>query len=86
MTQWHWNPDTYLDQMLGEIAAYPELQERAVAATEGRAIRDMLELGIGTGETARRPSQANDRRELADARFCQQQPSHVCPRQASKPP
>ena len=54
MTQWHWNPETYLDNMLAEIAAYPELQERTTAATEGLAVRDMLELGIGTGETARR--------------------------------
>jgi tRNA (cmo5U34)-methyltransferase len=54
MTQWEWNPDTYLDEMLTEIAAYPELQERATAATAGLVVRDMLELGIGTGETARR--------------------------------
>src|SRR6266705_1438577 len=40
--------------MLSEIAAYPELQERAAAASEGVEARDILELGIGTGETARR--------------------------------
>ena len=54
MTQWHWDPETYLDNMLSEIAAYPELQERAAAASEGVEARDILELGIGTGETARR--------------------------------
>jgi tRNA (cmo5U34)-methyltransferase len=54
VTQWHWNPETYLDNMLAEIAAYPELQERTAAATEGVEAREILELGIGTGETARR--------------------------------
>jgi tRNA (cmo5U34)-methyltransferase len=54
MTQWHWDPETYLQNMLGEVPAYPELQDRATAATEGLEVKDMLELGIGTGETARR--------------------------------
>jgi tRNA (cmo5U34)-methyltransferase len=54
MTRWAWDPDTYLDEMLEEIAAYPELQSQTVAATEGVAVKHMLELGIGTGETARR--------------------------------
>jgi len=54
MTEWKWDPDTYLDDMLGEIAAYPELQARTAAATEGVDAREILELGIGTGETARR--------------------------------
>jgi tRNA (cmo5U34)-methyltransferase len=54
MTQWHWDPETYLQNMLAEVPAYPELQERTTAATEGLDVEDMLELGIGTGETARR--------------------------------
>jgi tRNA (cmo5U34)-methyltransferase len=54
VTQWQWNPDTYLDEMLAEIPAYPEFQERAAEATSGAAVRDVLELGIGTGETTRR--------------------------------
>jgi len=54
VTQWHWDPETYLDNMLSEIAAYPELQERVAAASEGVGARDILELGIGTGETSRR--------------------------------
>jgi tRNA (cmo5U34)-methyltransferase len=54
MTEWRWDPDAYLDDMLGEIAAYPELQARTAAATEGVDAREILELGIGTGETARR--------------------------------
>ncbi len=53
MTQWHWDPETYLANMLAEVPAYQELQEQAAAATDGEA-RTILELGIGTGETARR--------------------------------
>jgi tRNA (cmo5U34)-methyltransferase len=53
VTQWHWDPETYLANMLAEVPAYQELQERAAAATDGDA-KDILELGIGTGETARR--------------------------------
>src|SRR5712691_4357861 len=52
MTQWHWNPETYLANMLDEVPAYPDFQERTAAATEGPA-DELLELGIGTGETAR---------------------------------
>ena len=54
MTDWQWNPDTYLDQMLEEIPVYAELQERAAQATEGIEAATILELGIGTGETTRR--------------------------------
>jgi tRNA (cmo5U34)-methyltransferase len=54
MTQWHWDPETYLKNMLAEVPAFPELQDRTAAATAGATARDMLELGIGTGETARR--------------------------------
>jgi tRNA (cmo5U34)-methyltransferase len=54
VTQWHWDPATYLDKMLAEVPAYPELQEQITAAAEGMDARRILELGIGTGETARR--------------------------------
>jgi tRNA (cmo5U34)-methyltransferase len=54
VTQWHWDPATYLDNMLAEVPAYPELQEQTAAATEDIAASRILELGIGTGETARR--------------------------------
>jgi tRNA (cmo5U34)-methyltransferase len=53
VTQWHWDPETYLKNMLAEVPAYEDLQEQAAVATEGET-RDILELGIGTGETARR--------------------------------
>ena len=54
MTQWHWDPKTYLDNMLAEVPAYPEFQEQTAAATEGMIADEILELGIGTGETASR--------------------------------
>src|SRR6266700_3514815 len=49
-----WDPDRYLDQMLAEIPSYLELQEQVAAATKGLDAGTVLELGIGTGETARR--------------------------------
>jgi tRNA (cmo5U34)-methyltransferase len=54
VTQWHWDPETYLANMLDEIPVYPEFQERAADATAGLDARTVLELGIGTGETTRR--------------------------------
>jgi tRNA (cmo5U34)-methyltransferase len=54
MTQWRWDPDAYLTEMHAEIADYSELQAQAVAAIEGAETHEILELGIGTGETARR--------------------------------
>ena len=54
MTQWHWDPATYLDNMLAEVPAYAELQEQTAAATESLEATAVLELGVGTGETARR--------------------------------
>jgi tRNA (cmo5U34)-methyltransferase len=49
-----WQPDSYLDEIRAEIPSYDELQERAVEATRGDGVRSILELGVGTGETARR--------------------------------
>jgi tRNA (cmo5U34)-methyltransferase len=49
-----WDPETYLATMLDEIPAYIELQEEIAAATDGLEVRRALELGVGTGETARR--------------------------------
>jgi tRNA (cmo5U34)-methyltransferase len=54
VTQWHWNPETYLANMLEEVPAYAELQDQTASATEGAPAGAILELGIGTGETTRR--------------------------------
>jgi tRNA (cmo5U34)-methyltransferase len=53
VTEWHWDPDTYVDSMRAEVPKFDEFEERVAAATAGDATR-LLELGIGTGETARR--------------------------------
>lgn len=54
MADVEWDPETYLTMVLEEVPGYLELQEAVVAATEGLEIRDALELGVGTGETAGR--------------------------------
>jgi tRNA (cmo5U34)-methyltransferase len=54
MSEWEWDPDTYLAQMADEIPGYEELQEMVVAATTGVRGTRVLELGTGTGETALR--------------------------------
>jgi tRNA (cmo5U34)-methyltransferase len=54
VTQWHWDPETYLQNMLEEVPSYPDLQEHTAAAARDVPARTILELGIGTGETARR--------------------------------
>jgi tRNA (cmo5U34)-methyltransferase len=54
MANVEWDPDSYLETMLAEIPGYRELEDRVAAATEGLEAQDVLELGTGTGETARR--------------------------------
>jgi tRNA (cmo5U34)-methyltransferase len=54
MSEWEWDPDTYLAEMADEIPGYEELQEAVTAATLGIRARRVLELGTGTGETALR--------------------------------
>jgi tRNA (cmo5U34)-methyltransferase len=54
VTQWHWDPETYLQNMLEEVPSYPDLQEHTAAAARDIPAQSILELGIGTGETARR--------------------------------
>ena len=52
--QFHWDPDRYLALMRSEVPEYDRLQGELVAATAGRAANAILDLGTGTGETARR--------------------------------
>jgi len=54
VSEWEWDPDTYLAEMAAEIPGYEELQEAVVAATAGAEATRVLELGTGTGETALR--------------------------------
>jgi len=52
MSEWEWNPDTYLAEMAAEIPGYAELQEAVLAASADVSATRVLELGTGTGETA----------------------------------
>ncbi len=53
MAQFHWDPDGYLDLMRAEVPDYERLQQETAVAT-GQGASRILELGTGTGETARR--------------------------------
>lgn len=54
MGQFHFDPETYLELMREELPRYEELQEQTAAATTGARVASILDLGVGTGETARR--------------------------------
>jgi tRNA (cmo5U34)-methyltransferase len=53
MTQFHFDPSTYLESMRADIPVFDELQEETARATEGVDAREILELGVGTGMTAK---------------------------------
>jgi tRNA (cmo5U34)-methyltransferase len=63
MGQFHWDPDSYLALMHEEVPDYDRLQEETAAAT-GTGSARLLELGTGTGETARRVLALNPDAEL----------------------
>jgi tRNA (cmo5U34)-methyltransferase len=54
MGQFHWDPDAYLQLMAEEVPDYARLQDEVARAGEDVQARRVLELGTGTGETARR--------------------------------
>jgi tRNA (cmo5U34)-methyltransferase len=54
VAQFHFTPGHYLERIRGEVRGYDELQEQVTAATAGIDAGSFLELGVGTGETARR--------------------------------
>lgn len=51
MSQFHFDPATYMDLMRSEVPGYQRLQEEVVRATEGLTAASVLDLGTGTGET-----------------------------------
>jgi tRNA (cmo5U34)-methyltransferase len=53
MSQYHFDPATYAENMYEDIPVFDELQE-ATAEAAGSGAGDILELGVGTGETAKR--------------------------------
>jgi len=50
--QFHFDPVTYLDMMLAGVPAYRDLQRHVAEAARGVEAGAILELGVGTGETA----------------------------------
>jgi tRNA threonylcarbamoyl adenosine modification protein (Sua5/YciO/YrdC/YwlC family) len=51
--QYHFDADSYADEIRADLPAYDALQDELAGAT-GSGARRILELGTGTGETARR--------------------------------
>jgi tRNA (cmo5U34)-methyltransferase len=51
--QFHFDPERYLDMMREEVPLFDRLQDE-VATAGGAGARRILDLGVGTGETARR--------------------------------
>jgi tRNA (cmo5U34)-methyltransferase len=47
------DPDTYLEMVRSEIPAYDELQDLLTRSTAGIRVESVLDLGSGTGNTAR---------------------------------
>jgi tRNA (cmo5U34)-methyltransferase len=54
MSQYHFNPDTYEAMVAREVPSYDRLQDEVAAATVGKDVARILDLGTGTGVTARR--------------------------------
>ena len=54
MGQFHWDPQSYVETVRAEVPDYERVQDEVARATEGVDVRRVLELGTGTGETARR--------------------------------
>ncbi len=61
--QFHFDPDSYDTTIAAEVVGYETLQRALVAAT-GDGVQRILELGTGTGETARRLLQRHPRATL----------------------
>jgi tRNA (cmo5U34)-methyltransferase len=51
--QFHFDPETYLELIAAEVPGYERLQAEVAGATAGRVVRWFLDLGAGTGITAR---------------------------------
>jgi tRNA (cmo5U34)-methyltransferase len=51
MSQFHFDPASYLDLMREEVPDYERLQEEVAAATDGIRVTRVLDLGTGTGVT-----------------------------------
>ncbi len=63
MAQFHWNPEGYLQLIREEVPEYDRLQAEVAVAAKTDA-ESVLELGTGTGESARRVLGQNPRAHL----------------------
>ncbi|KQC40165.1 trans-aconitate 2-methyltransferase [Frankia sp. ACN1ag] len=54
MSQYHFDPGTYRAMVVAEVPHYERLQDEVAAATAGRRVTRLLDLGVGTGETSGR--------------------------------
>lgn len=52
VTEFAWDPDTYLQLMAQEVPDYSHLQDQLIAATRANPAHAVLDLGIGSGLTA----------------------------------
>jgi tRNA (cmo5U34)-methyltransferase len=64
MSQFHFDPATYLDLIRSELGRYDEIQDAVAGATAGIVPERILDLGAGTGETARRALALHGRAHL----------------------
>ena len=76
VSQFHWDPDSYLALMREEVPAYELLQEETATANGIDAER-ILELGTGTGETARRVLAAHPSASLVGIDDSQEMLAHA---------
>ena len=53
MSQFHFDPGSYLATMRAEVTRYDEFQQETARASAGVRASAILELGTGTGETAK---------------------------------
>lgn len=53
MSQYHFTPETYEQMIASEVPAYRRLQHAIASQTDGMKVDRFLDLGIGTGVTAR---------------------------------
>jgi tRNA (cmo5U34)-methyltransferase len=54
VSQFHFRPDDYLENIRAEVPRFDEFQKAVADSTRGFEATAILELGTGTGETARR--------------------------------
>ena len=75
--QWHFDPDSYLAMVRAEIQDYDELQALVAEATESIDVSRVLDLGSGTGVTARAVIDRHSHAELIGIDASEEMLSHA---------